>query len=115
MRGKNQLAFLCTLILLFTALCVNAQLKTVIEDFEGYGDGQTDMKEEGIFSYGGVDLMALQHITKGYGYSGQRALEVKWQGKQWFGGWGVGIGMYKELSVATDYFTSLLSMGNYLA
>jgi len=80
-----------------------AQFKSVIEDFEGFADGQTDFSKEGIFSFGGVKLTALQHITTGNGYSGTRALKAQWTGKEWFGGWGIGLGLNKELDVNTDY------------
>lgn len=98
---------LISIFLLFTDAS-KAQLKSLIEDFEGFADGQTEMKDEGVFSYGGINLMTLQHITSGYGYSGERALKVQWTGKEWFGGWGVGVGVYKELDVKTDYFNFYL-------
>jgi len=112
-KTKTKFSFTKCLVSVFILLCsspynVHAQLKTVIEDFEGYADGQTEMKEDGVFSYGGINLMALQHITYGYGYSGVRALKVQWTGKEWFGGWGIGVEVYKELNVNTDYFNSYL-------
>ncbi len=90
----------------FLSICgVNmAQVKAVVEDFEGFADGQTSFVQEGIYAYGDVRLMAEQKVATGYGYSGIRALRVDWGAEKFYGGWGKGMGLFKELDVQTDYF-----------
>lgn len=100
----NQKIKIALCFLLF-ATAGHTQLKTVIEDFEGLADGQTQFPKEGIFSYGGIKLTALQHVTTGSGYSGVRAIKAQWTGKEWYGGWGIGTGLNKELNAATDFFS----------
>lgn len=90
---------------LLISITLYAQLKTVIEDFEGYADGQTNFSVEGIFSYGDAKLMTEQKVTTGYGYSGLRALKVSVTHEKFFAGWGKGVGLFKELDVNTDYFS----------
>ncbi len=99
---KQNLFIFCAAILFFCNTA-SAQLKTIIEDFEAYADGQTDFSKEGIFSFGDVHLMAEQKVTTGFGYSGLRAMKVSWKKENFFGGWGKGLGLFKELNVNTDY------------
>lgn len=81
----------------------STQVITILEDFEGLADHQTDFSREGIFSYGSLRLRADQGPTTGSGYSGQRAMQVVWTGKEYFGGWGKGLGLIKELNRDTDH------------
>lgn len=91
------------------------QIKTIIEDFEGYADGQTEFAREGIFSYGDVHLMTEQTVTNGFGYSGMRAVRASIRKDMHFGGWGKGVGMYKELDVKTDYFNFYVLLPEYVS
>ena len=92
------------LFLLMTVRQSQAQLKFILEDFEGLAEGQTDLKMEGLFTYGNAKAFAGQKITTGNGYSGERALKIEWNGKEHFGGWGKGVGLNIELDVYHDYF-----------
>lgn len=95
---------LLSICMLWVTYAAYAQVKTVIEDFEGFADGQTSFVNEGIYAYGDVRLMTEQKVTTGFGYSGLRALKVEWNAEKFYGGWGKGLGLFKELDVNTDYF-----------
>lgn len=103
----KQTAILMCLLLLISYYS-KAQLKTIIDDFEGYADGQRDFSKEGIYSYGDAHLVVEQKVTTGFGYSGQRAMKVEWQKEQFHGGWGRGLGLFKELDVNTDHLNFYL-------
>jgi beta-mannanase len=79
------------------------QLKYIVEDFEGCADGQNNLKKEGLFTYGSMRFQAEQKITRGYGYSGARALKTEWKKGALFGGWGIGISANIELNAQTDF------------
>jgi hypothetical protein len=81
----------------------NAQLKFVIEDFEGMALSQSEFRQEGVFTFGSAEASVDQKTTKGYGYSGDRSLRISWNQKKLFGGWGKGITMYTELNRDEDY------------
>ncbi len=95
---------LLSIYLLLINCAAHAQVKTVIEDFEGFADGQTSFVNEGIYAYGDVRLMTEQKVTTGFGYSGLRALKVEWSAEKFYGGWGKGLDLFKELDANTDYF-----------
>jgi hypothetical protein len=91
--------------LLILATGASARVKSILDDFEGYADGQTSFGREGIFRFGDARLMAVQHVTTGYGYSGMRALRVMFAGQESFAGWGKGLGLLKEIDAQQDYLT----------
>ncbi len=85
-----------------------AQLKFIVEDFEGYADGSKDLKENGVFTFGNIDAVTdskihEQNPNKHKDYLGQRALKIEKKGKKDFGGWGKGIGLNIELDPQKDY------------
>ena len=97
------LKYLHQVFFLFLFISANAQIKTIIDDFEGYADGQTFFSKEGIFSYGDASIMCEQKVTTGHGYSGLRAMKVMFRGEKAYAGWGKGLGLFKELDVNTDF------------
>jgi hypothetical protein len=80
-----------------------AQLKFIVEDFEGFTDGNSGMKQNGIFTYGDVNVETATKLATGQHYSGNKYLEVSREGKLPYGGWGKGIGLHVQLDVTTDF------------
>ncbi|MFY9309043.1 MAG: glycosyl hydrolase [Bacteroidia bacterium] len=81
-----------------------AQLKFLIEDFEGCAEGHSDSdnKLNGFFAYGNVKAsVVLQHSSPDY--IGQRFLQLNKGTSAVFGGWGKAVGSYVELALQTDY------------
>ena len=98
-------------IILFILLCfifikpINAQLKFIVEDFEGLSNGSTDMQKNGVFSFGNIKAIINQKKPE-YNYSnylGERYITVKNEINKDFGGWGKGIGLNVELDPAKDH------------
>jgi len=102
-------------LVLCMPLMGTAQVITILEDLEGMADDQSEFPKEGVFGYGGVRLRADQGPTTGSGYSGHRALRVTWTGSEFFGGWGIGLGLLKELDRATDHFCFFIRPGEHNA
>jgi hypothetical protein len=90
-----------TLIFLNTILM--AQLKFVIEDFEGCADGNLDLKKNGIFIFGDVQANVISGMDKNKAYSGSRALKINRTSNAKFGGWGKGLGQNMVLDAEKDY------------
>lgn len=92
-------------VLMSGGLCYNsclAQLKFIVEDFEGLTDGTTDLKANGVFTYGNMKANIDYQSGLQRAYSGERFLSVYKEGKEIFGGWGKGIGLNVELDPAKD-------------
>lgn len=81
-----------------------AQLKFVIEDFEGFSDGAADLKANGVFTYGNIKANVDYRSGIQQAYAGERFLRVYKDGKTDFGGWGKGIGLNIELDPVRDHF-----------
>lgn len=88
----------------FIAPC-NAQLKFVIEDFEGLADGSSpsDIKQNGLFTYGNIKSSIVSKKDKQNTYLGDRCIKIDKEGKIAYGGWGKGIGLNIELNPNEDY------------
>lgn len=95
--------FAIFLFILSKAAPASAQLKFILEDFEGLAEAQTQYKKEGIFTYGNAQSTIEKKITQGSGYSGERAIRIDWKGENSYGGWGKGIGLNIELDVKEDF------------
>jgi hypothetical protein len=80
-----------------------AQLKYIIEDFEGLSDGASDLKANGLFTFGNMKANVDYRMDTQQAYSGERYLRLNKNGKMDFGGWGKGMGVNVELDPATDY------------
>lgn len=99
---------------LFLSICFllvqqlsHAQLKFLIDDFEGLADGAADIKPNGFFTYGSVKInisgdvyAAGQKLV----YAGKHAIKVETGGRDDFGGWGKGLNVNVELDQETDFF-----------
>ncbi len=93
------------LFLPFLLICLNsnAQLKFVVEDFEGFADGGSDLKANGVFTYGNIKANIDYQQNAQQTYSGERFLRLYKDGKSDFGGWGKGTSINIELDVNKDY------------
>ncbi|HXB40658.1 MAG TPA: glycosyl hydrolase [Bacteroidia bacterium] len=88
---------------------VAAQLKFVVEDFEGFADGSSDMKMNGVFTFGNCKAYiehdeTIQRPGAGPDYLEKKSLTIKRSGNENFAGWGKGIGLNIELDATQDYF-----------
>ncbi len=89
--------------LLFICPCsIKAQLKFLIEDFEGCADGTADLQANGIFVYGNIKA-GIERNTSQLAYSGDRFLKLTKEGNVDYGGWGKGVNLNMELDPTTDY------------
>ncbi|MEW6470204.1 MAG: glycosyl hydrolase [Bacteroidota bacterium] len=80
-----------------------AQLKFVLEDFEGLAYGPYDLKPNGVFVYG-YARAAIEKTSGSPGaYAGDRYIRVERAGLKEFGGWGKGAGLHIELDAGTDH------------
>jgi beta-mannanase len=89
-------------LLLLLPFFSSAQLKYLIEDFEGLADGNSGLKPNGLFAFGNIDATIKTHNTE-KDYSGSRYIMLLKEGEKDFGGWGKGVGMNMELDYSTDY------------
>lgn len=94
--------------LFFSTQTSPAQLKFIIEDFEGLSDAPSDLKENGIFTYGCMKAKVNHDQKEEKSYSGKRCLTISREGKEEFGGWGKGLGYYVNLDKQTDYLNFYL-------
>lgn len=98
--------------LLLLTTTINAQLKYVVEDFEGFTDGAADLKANGVFTFGNIKAAVINDPTRhsgGSGYSGNRFLGLSKNGNLDYGGWGKGIGLNIELYPSQDYLNFYVS------
>lgn len=79
-----------------------AQLKFIVEDFEGLSDGTSDLKANGLFVYGNIKAN-IESNTSQLAYSGDKFLKINKEGNLNYGGWGKGISLNVELDTVTDY------------
>ncbi len=82
-----------------------AQLKFVVEDFEGLADGSSDLdfKKNGIFTFGNIKAAIIGKTDVKNEYLGERSIRLVKEGKLTYGGWGKGIGANVELNPNQDY------------
>ncbi len=80
-----------------------AQLKFVVEDFEGFSDGASDLKANGVFAFGNCTAGIEEHKVVKKTYSGQRYIQLFKEGGIDYGGWGKGIGLNMDLDPEQDY------------
>ena len=91
------------IFILYNNLCT-AQVKYIVDDFEGYATGTRDISDEGLFSYGGNKLAIDKDRATGSYYSGSRALKVTRNSNKYYGGWGKGTPGIVQLNPGKDYF-----------
>ncbi len=90
--------------LFFGVFPASAQLKYVVEDFEGFADGTADLKANGVFTFGNIKANVDYQMGAQQTYSGERFLRLFKEGKADFGGWGKGLTANIELDAAKDFF-----------
>ncbi|MBC7695345.1 MAG: hypothetical protein H7141_07875 [Burkholderiales bacterium] len=84
-----------------------SQLKFIIDDFEGFSNGTSDLKDNGVFSFGNIKASIVSHLNLKRtppDYLGNRYIILKNDIYKEFGGWGKGICVNVELDPANDYF-----------
>jgi beta-mannanase len=97
---------LIQLLILFvlTGHTVRSQLKFVVEDFEGFANGSSDLKQSGVFTFGyATSSVQENQLSAKKTYSGQRALKIERSGKLNYGGWGKGLTLNIELDPKEDH------------
>lgn len=95
------------LVIILDVFIVRSQLKFIIEDFEGFANGNSHLKLNGTFTYGNLTAQIEQTKNKENlipDYLGDRFITVKRENKKDFGGWGKGIGLNIELDAGKDQF-----------
>ena len=98
-RIRDLLFLMCLLTVHCTA---KAQLKFIVEDFEGLADGSSDLKANGVFSFGNIKASIIKEPQK-ESYSGERFIKLQIDGKKEYGGWGKGLGSNIELDEKKDF------------
>jgi|GEM_PF-2248819 len=96
--------FIFFIFLNFTS-SVKAQLKYIIEDFEGLADGSShaDNKQNGLFVFGNIKSAIIENKVVPQTYIGERYIRLDKEGKLSYGGWGKGICTNIELDPSQDY------------
>ena len=106
-----------TILFLFLFLSLNdpllAQLKFVVEDFEGFADGTSDLKLNGVFTYGNIKANVEYQTSIQQSYAGDRFLSLYKPGSQMgsngntnYCGWGKGLGVNVELYDVNNAFVT---------
>lgn len=95
-----------TILSLLILFCLNlsstAQLKYIIDDFEGLAYGSSDIKPNGIFSYGNIK-MKIEPTSSPYEYLGDRFIQLTKDKTVHYGGWGKGVTANVMLDASTDF------------
>src|SRR5690349_12160470 len=92
-----------TAVLFAIGAAANAQLKFLLEDFEGFDKGSRQLTESGFFTFGDLKQDIELSKSTGAAYSGARCLRVSKVGRSEFGGWGKGVSLNVELDQRFDY------------
>jgi len=99
--------FILLLMPLFISQRVAAQLKFVVEDFEGLANDPSLLSKNGIFFFGNASAQ-ISATQAGVNYYEGKVLKVG-QGKGGEGGWGKGLGLFVELDVSVDHLNFYVS------
>jgi beta-mannanase len=109
------------IILFFTLLNFSffskAQLKFLVEDFEGIANGAVNSKknDDGLFTFGNIkaniESKTSDRSDARGNYSGERYITLSKEGKLDYGGWGKGMGINVELEVNQDYLNFYVNNG----
>lgn len=88
--------------------CAPAQLKFIVDDFEGFCNGTADLQKNGVFAYGNCSVTIDHEGTEerknnGADYLGDRYITISKKKTTEYGGWGKGIGLNVELDATTDH------------
>jgi hypothetical protein len=94
--------------LLLLSFVARPQLKLLIEDFEGLGDNASEIKMNGLFTFGCINAQTDHSKPDKKGYLGQRAMKFEKNGRETFGGWGKGVNHFVELHFMEDHINFFL-------
>jgi hypothetical protein len=92
-----------TAVLCAISAVVPAQLKFLLEDFEGFDKGGRELGESGFFTFGDFKQDIETQKSTGAPYSGLRCLKISKHGNSEFGGWGKGVSLNVELDQRYDH------------
>lgn len=84
-----------------------AQLKFVVDDFEGFSNGKSDLRSNGVFSFGNIKAAIEIHNDQKFlipDYFGSRYISLKKDSNKDFGGWGKGLCLNIQLDPSVDFF-----------
>ncbi|MGZ3919037.1 MAG: glycoside hydrolase family 26 protein [Bacteroidia bacterium] len=89
-------------------MSVKCQLKFIIDDFEGFADGPSQLGMNGFFTFGSCQANiksdeTIQRPGIEPDYLEKRCITIKIEGNQGFAGWGKGIGLNMELQPDNDF------------
>ena len=104
-----------TIILFAIITSSGAQLKYIIDDFEGCTNGGSDLKMNGIFSFGSLKATINLHNTiqkKSPDYLGSRFICLKNELNKEYGGWGKGICLSINLDPDKDCLNFFVQQPN---
>lgn len=104
---KKKLSALIWLAFLCCSLSVRAQLKYIIDDFEGFANGKNDLKKHGVFSFGyaeaEIGYEPTDRTPANADFMGERYITLKRKDNREYGGWGKGLGHYVQLNATSDH------------
>ena len=80
----------------------------MIDDFEGYCTGKSELEKFGVYSFGQITSEISNHEIKTEADLGNRFISIRQTGHFIFGGWGKGIGACVNLNENEDYLNFYL-------
>lgn len=96
------------LLFFLWAHVMQGQLKFLVEDFEGYADGTSDLVKNGVFTFGNTTATIFKSgassPSQKFDYLGQRAIRISKKSKDVYGGWGKGTSLLVQLDAYADAF-----------
>lgn len=89
-------------------LSLKCQLKFIIDDFEGFADGESQLGMNGFFTFGSCKANiesdeTIQRPGVVPDYLEKRCITIKISGNEGYAGWGKGIGLNIELESDNDF------------
>ena len=92
------------LVLFFCLSIAKAQLKYIVNDFEGLSTTDFKPNESGLFVFGSASMQADISSVNGDSYSGTACFSVMQRSEPDYSGWGQGINAHVELDPLVDQF-----------
>lgn len=92
------------LIFCFLQLSLVAQLKYIVEDFEGLATDNKSLAKNGVFAYGNINAAIQEGGNTGSNYINDRFITLSCNAEVEHGGWGKGMNTLIELNRTTDHF-----------
>lgn len=94
---------------------LESQVKFIIDDFEGFANGSSEMKMNGVFSFGSIKLNIDTHQNvkrNSPDYFGSRFISATNDFNKEYGGWGKGICLSIDLNPDKDYLNFYILQSN---